>query len=87
VKRKVLFREYARGILFSGRHHKGDCGQRGEMTVGDFFTRFEQEAPNAKTMNAMDFFRSSIRDISVLDQKIAVWLNELRDHFPRKPEI
>jgi flavodoxin len=50
---------------------------------GDFFTRFEQEARNAKTANAMDFSRSSIRDISVLDQKIAAWLNELRDNLPR----
>jgi flavodoxin len=50
---------------------------------GDFFTRFEQEAHNAKTTSAMDFSRSSIRDISVLDQKIAAWLNELRDNLPR----
>jgi flavodoxin len=49
---------------------------------GDFFTRFEGEARNAKMANSMDFSRSTVRDISALDQKIAAWLNELRDNLP-----
>jgi flavodoxin len=54
---------------------------------GDFFTRFEQESRNAKTAKSMDFSRSSVKDISVLDQQIAAWLNELRDNLSQKPEI
>jgi hypothetical protein len=54
---------------------------------GDFFNRFEKEARNAKIAAAMDFSRSTVRDISVLDEKIAVWLNELRGNLPSKPEI
>ena len=54
---------------------------------GDFFTRFEKEARNAEITNAMDFSRSTVRDISALDEKIAAWLNELRDNLPRKPEV
>jgi flavodoxin len=49
---------------------------------GDFFTRFEKEARNAKITNAMDFSRSTVRDISALDEKIAAWLNGLRDNLP-----
>jgi flavodoxin len=54
---------------------------------GDFFTRFEKEARNAKIAAAMDFSRSTVKDISALDQKMAAWLNDLRGNLPRKPEI
>jgi hypothetical protein len=62
------------------RHIKGG-------NFGDFFTRFEKEARNAKITNAMDFSRSTVRDISALDEKIAAWLNELRENLSRKPGI
>jgi flavodoxin len=48
---------------------------------GDFFTRFEHEARNAKTANVMDFSMLTVRDISALDNKITAWLNELRENL------
>jgi flavodoxin len=52
---------------------------------GDFFTRFEKEAQNAKIAKGMDFSMLSGRDVSALDRKIAAWLNELRNSLPRRP--
>ncbi|MDR2006703.1 MAG: hypothetical protein LBP78_05610 [Acidaminococcales bacterium] len=52
---------------------------------GDFFASFEKEVQNAKITKGMDFSTSSGRDVSALDQKIAVWLNELKNDLLHKP--
>jgi flavodoxin len=46
---------------------------------GDFFTRFEKEARNAKTAKGMDFSMFPQKEVSALDREIAAWLNDLRN--------
>lgn len=50
---------------------------------GDFFVRFAKEAHNANVVTGTNFSGVPKTDLSVLDQKISVWLENLKKELPR----